>query len=304
MRNNQDQVDLLKARYDVRRSELEVKRNELLSAIDQKKNLLNLDEANKRLGQLSSDIKSRLEQSEAEIAVLREKRNKAVLNLQREQMRLLQARLLAPMAGLVAIRTNRPTGGMFFRGMQLPDLREGDQIFPGTPVADVLDLSELEVAAKVGEVDRANLYEGQDATIRLDAVPEKVFHGRIKMLSCSPAWARDPSRSGRCSRPPRAIATSPLSTPPRHWRCPTWPVPRPGWPLAAWAAEHVWAVERGWARAGWARAGWAAAPGWQLARTARPTRPAAGAAEAAAASVELRCPPRNARRCGMRCRRL
>jgi HlyD family secretion protein len=59
IRNNQDQVELLRARYSVRRAELEVKRNELLSAIDQQKNTLNLEEARRRLKQLESDIKSR-----------------------------------------------------------------------------------------------------------------------------------------------------------------------------------------------------------------------------------------------------
>lgn len=182
IRNNQDQVDLLRARYAVRRAELEVKRNELLSTIDATRNKLNLDEAQRRLKQLESDIQSRLEQSKAELAVLREKKNKALLELQRERQRLGQVKLLAPMSGLVAIRQSRPMGG-FFRGMQLPDIREGDQVYPGTPVADVLDLSELEVAAKVGELDRANLHESQEATIRLDAVPQKTFHGKIKTLS-------------------------------------------------------------------------------------------------------------------------
>jgi HlyD family secretion protein len=182
IRTNQDQVELLRARYAVRRAELEVKRNELLSQIDATKNKLNLDEAQRRLKQLESDIKSRLEQSQAEIAVLGENRNKAVLELQRERRRLSQVKLLAPMSGLVAVRQARPMG-MFFRGMQLPDLREGDQVYPGTPVADVLDLSELEVSAKVGEVDRANLREGQDVSIQLDAVPQKRFHGTIKSLS-------------------------------------------------------------------------------------------------------------------------
>jgi hypothetical protein len=51
------------------------------------------------------------------------------------------------------------------------------------PVADVLDLSELEVNAKVGELDRANLKEDQDVVIALDAVPEKKFHGKIKSMS-------------------------------------------------------------------------------------------------------------------------
>ena len=181
IRDNQDQVELLRTRYSVRRSELEVKRNELLSAIDAKKNLLNLEEAKRRLTQLESDIKSRREQAQAELAVLRERRNKAVLELNRERMRLNQVKLLAPMAGLVAIRQTRP---MFFMpGMQLPDIREGDQLQAGMPVADILDLSELEVVARVGELDRANLHEGQEVVITLDALADRTLNGKIKSMS-------------------------------------------------------------------------------------------------------------------------
>ena len=196
IRNNQDQVDLLKARYSVRLAELEVRRAELKSAIDAKKDLLTLEEARRRLKQLESDIKSRLEQAEAEIAVLRERRNRAMLEVRRERQRLMQVKLLAPMSGLVAIRQSRPMG-MYFPGMQLPDYREGDQVFPGTPVADVLDLSEMELVAKVNELDRANLLEGQEALVRLDAVPDKVFQARIKSMSGTASanvWAGDPTK--------------------------------------------------------------------------------------------------------------
>src|SRR3954463_13102110 len=85
IRNNQDQVELLRARYSVRRSELEVKRNELLPAIDQRKNALNLEESKRRLQQLQSDIKSRQEQAKAERAVLTEKRNKSRMEMARER---------------------------------------------------------------------------------------------------------------------------------------------------------------------------------------------------------------------------
>lgn len=196
MRSNQDKVELLRARYSVRRAELERQRNELLSKIDATRNELTLEEQRRRMTQLESDIKSRLDQAQAELAVLREKKNKANLEYAREKQRLRQVKLLAPMAGLVAVRQNRGMG-MFFRGMQLPDLREGDQVYPGSPVADVLDLSELEVAAKVGELDRANLHEGQDVTIKLDAVPEKLFHGKIKNLSGTASaniWSGDPAK--------------------------------------------------------------------------------------------------------------
>jgi HlyD family secretion protein len=195
IRENQDQVELLRARYSVRRAELEVKRNELLSAIDAKRNLLSLEEARRGLKQLESDIKSRREQARAELAVLQERRNKAVLELSRERMRLNQIKLLSPMSGLVAIKQNR--SGFFMFGSQVPDIREGDQVQPGMPVADILDVSEMELVAKVGELDRANLHEGQQAIIQLDAIAEKKFHGQIKSMSATASasvFSADPAK--------------------------------------------------------------------------------------------------------------
>lgn len=181
IRDNQDQVDLLRTQYNVRRAELEVKRNELISAIDAKKNLLTLEEQRRKLKQLESDIKSRKEQGLASLAVLQANRNKSMIDVEREKQRIAQAKLLTSISGLVAIRQNR--GGYFMFGQQVPDIREGDTLSPGMPVADVLDLSELEVVAKVGELDRANLHEGQEVTITLDAVPDKQFRGKIKGMS-------------------------------------------------------------------------------------------------------------------------
>src|SRR5882672_11103842 len=182
MRNNQDEVELLKARYSVRRAELEVKRNELLSPIDAKKNILNLEESRRRLKQLESDIQSRKEQATAELAVLQEKRNKSMIDVGREKQRIAQSKVLSPITGLVSIRQNRGSFMGSF-GQQVPDIREGDTLQPGTLVADVLDLSEMEIMAKVGELDRANLREGQEVKFVLDAIPDKTFHGKIKGMS-------------------------------------------------------------------------------------------------------------------------
>src|SRR5690349_14695792 len=113
IRNNQDQVDLLRARYAVRRAQLEVKRNELISAIDAKKNLLTLEQSKRQLQQLESDIKSRREQAQAQLAVLAETRNKSMIDVQREQQRIAQAKVLSPMTGLVAVKQNRSGFFMF-----------------------------------------------------------------------------------------------------------------------------------------------------------------------------------------------
>ena len=79
----------------------------------------------------------------------------------------------------------------------MPDIRTGDTLQPGMPVADVLDLSEVEVWAKVGELDRANLTEGQDVSLQLDSVPDKQFRGKIKTLSgtaTADVFSGDPSK--------------------------------------------------------------------------------------------------------------
>ncbi|HXB70290.1 MAG TPA: HlyD family efflux transporter periplasmic adaptor subunit [Candidatus Acidoferrales bacterium] len=195
IQQSQDAVTLLKTRYDVRRAELEVQRNPIISAIDGKKNVLTLEQSKRALQQLESDIQSRQEQADSALAVFQEQRNRSLIDVQRELQRIAQTKTLAPITGLVAIKQNR--AGNFNFGQQLPDIREGDTLQPGMPVVDVLDLSELEVWAKVGELDRANLKEGQDALLQLDAIPEKRFQGKIKAMSgtaTSDVFSGDPSK--------------------------------------------------------------------------------------------------------------
>src|SRR5690606_25806452 len=166
---------------NVRRYELEVRRNELISAIDARKNELSLEEAKARKAKLEEDIKNRLAQREAELAVLREQLAKEQLDVDRERRRIEQARVLAPISGLVSILENR-SGGRGGFGTTTPTIREGDQISAGISVAQLLDLSEMELIAKVEEVERANLREGQEAIIRLDALPGRQVKGTVKRL--------------------------------------------------------------------------------------------------------------------------
>lgn len=181
IRKLQDDVELTQATFQVRRAELQVRRNELISAIDARKNELTLEEATARKQKLQDDIKNRLAQSEAELAVIRERLTKAQLDVSREQRRIADARVLAPISGLVSVLENR-SGGRGGFGTTTPTVREGDQIPAGLAVAQLLDLSEMELVAQVEEVERANLREGQEALIRLDALPGKFIHGKIKRL--------------------------------------------------------------------------------------------------------------------------
>ena len=71
---SQDKVALLKARFDVRRAQLDVQKNELVSAIDARKNQLALEGAQRVLAEVEQDVKSRSASNQATIELAQEKR--------------------------------------------------------------------------------------------------------------------------------------------------------------------------------------------------------------------------------------
>lgn len=178
----EDKVALLKAKFDVRRAELEVSRNELASEIDAKKNLLNLDEARRRLAQLEQDINSRAASNTASVALLEEKRQTALLGMKQAQRSIDNMEVKSTIEGLVSIKGNLDTGMMFY-GMNVPEYREGDLVNSGRTLAEVLDLNQMEAVAEVYETDRSNLNVGQTAEVRLDAQPAVAVSAKIKSIA-------------------------------------------------------------------------------------------------------------------------
>lgn len=180
----QDKVALLKARFDVRRAELDVQKNELVSTIDARKNDLALEQAKRVLAELEQDVKSRSASNQATILLAEEKRNKAKLAMDQAQGNIDKMRVTAPMDGLVALEKNEGAMGGFccFPGQSMPEYHEGDQVEPGRTVGQVIDARDMELSAKVGELERNNIKEGQSVDIQLDAFPGSTFHGTVKTV--------------------------------------------------------------------------------------------------------------------------
>jgi len=179
-----DETDLLTARFDVRRAELEVGRNELVSSIDAQKNNLALEEAPRKLAQLEQDVKSRATSGEAGINVLVEKRNAARLAMQVAQHNIDNMTLKSTLDGIVAGKENRDsTGGFFSPGMVLQEYRAGDLVQPGRLLAEVMDVSQMEVQAKVSETDRSNIAPNESAEVQIDAHPGEVLAAKVKTVA-------------------------------------------------------------------------------------------------------------------------
>jgi HlyD family secretion protein len=179
----QDAVALLTARFDVRKGELDVLANEFIAPIDAQKNVLSLEEARRRLAQIEEDVKSRAATNQASMAVVEEKLNKAKLAMQRAQQVIDSLELRAPFDAVVSVKENRNVGGPMYWGMVLPELREGDMVYPGQPVVEVIEAGMMELRAKIDENDRGNLTEGQQATVYIDALPGEKFTARVGALS-------------------------------------------------------------------------------------------------------------------------
>jgi multidrug resistance efflux pump len=179
----EDKVALLKARYSVRRAELDVQKNELESKIDADKNLLALEQAKRVLTELEKDAESHKATGQAAIYLAQEKSNKAKLAMDQAQQNLEKMKVIAPMDGLISIQKNQQaSGGIYFTGMSLPDYRPGDQVYPGSAIANVVDPMSLDLTSKVSEQDRGNIHQGEPVEVTFDALPDRVFHGVVKNL--------------------------------------------------------------------------------------------------------------------------
>jgi HlyD family secretion protein len=180
---SQDKLNMLTARYDVRRGELDAAGNEFIGAIEAQKNALTLEESRRRLQQLEQDAGSRTATTNAAIAVVEERRNKAQMAMQRAQGIIDNLVVKAPIDGVVSVKENRDGQFFFFTGMVLPQYREGDTTFSGRNIADVVESGKMEVRAKVTETDRDNLKTGQKAVVKIDALPGRTFTAKVGALS-------------------------------------------------------------------------------------------------------------------------
>jgi HlyD family secretion protein len=181
----QDKVDLLTARFDVQRAELDARLDrDLVSSSDYQKRQLSLEEARKRLVQVEESTKSRTETSRAALAVATEGRTKAKLAADRAQQNIDGLVVKATIDGFVVARENRDANnGFYYSGMTLPEYRAGDNVFPGRPIADIFDISQMEIRAKVNEQQRNNVTAGQSAVVESAALPDANLTAKVTTVS-------------------------------------------------------------------------------------------------------------------------
>jgi RND family efflux transporter MFP subunit len=101
---------------------------------------------------------------------------KSALDLVQQQID--QCTIRSPADGLLVLSNTWHPGG---NDGQRPT-KVGDQVFPRSQIAEIPDLSRMQVICKVPERDMGPIRAGQQALIRLDEMPDQPFHGRVKRV--------------------------------------------------------------------------------------------------------------------------
>jgi hypothetical protein len=156
--------------------ELEVLKNEMLAAIKAEKNVQDLDEARQRLAALQASFDLKRQAARAELRVLEIKRDRARAAMEHAARNATALTIRAPFDGLVVPRT-------MWKGAGPSDVQEGDQLWPGAPVLEVVNPASMQVRARVNQADIQHVRAGQRVTVRLDAYPDLALPGRIVQIA-------------------------------------------------------------------------------------------------------------------------
>ena len=171
-----DQTSVTEAERNVSRAKLDMLKNDLVSRVEAEKNSLALEEANARFEQLRATFALKRKSETADLRTLEIQRARADLALTYAESNSHVMAVKAPFPGLVVLK-------QVWKGNNMGEVAEGEDVRPGLPILDIVDSSAMQVRAFVNQADVSLMAPGQAAKIRLDAYPDLLFEGRVELLA-------------------------------------------------------------------------------------------------------------------------
>jgi len=118
----------------------------------------------------------------------KKKEQAAELEVRLIDKKKLEVQLSRVRANLEAMRLSAPQDGMViysehWNWNERRKIQVGDVVWSGLPILRLPDLSQMEVLARVNEVDGPRLKVGQKAVIRLDSYPDVQVQGSVQEIS-------------------------------------------------------------------------------------------------------------------------
>jgi multidrug efflux pump subunit AcrA (membrane-fusion protein) len=178
MTAEQDRLDLSAARVEVERAKLEASKQEIVSKLQGEASRVDLGLAEEKLRVTEAAANLHKKSDESKIASLTRQRDKAQADIDVTKRRLEQMEIKAPSNGVVVYLSNYSQGWMNAKPFKV-----GDQVWPGSAIAELPDLATLEIKGKLEETDRGRVTVGQETRISVDPFPESTFAGTVSAIS-------------------------------------------------------------------------------------------------------------------------
>ena len=174
------QSELEEAKKSLARARLEIQGNELRARLEAEKYTLAVSDAEEHVHELEKKIEGERMAARADVAIARQKRDKALYDVKDTERILASLQIKAPNDGLVSLLPNFRAGGP---GRPAPEFRRGDRAWFGAPIAELPDLTQVQMTARIDEADRGRVQSGSGVRVRVDAVPDKELTGSLKDIS-------------------------------------------------------------------------------------------------------------------------
>src|SRR6266481_1761944 len=171
-----DDTAMKQAEDELKRAQLEIQRNEVVSRIDAEKNQEAVDEAQATLKQLKETYQLKRAAAVAAIKILEIQRDRAKEAMRYALANAAKMTVHSPMAGVVVYNT-------IWLGGRMGTVQKGDKVRPGVPFLQVVDPSQMEVRVELNQVDLLKVHPGQRAQMHLDAYPGMTLPAVLEELS-------------------------------------------------------------------------------------------------------------------------
>ena len=171
-----DDTGLQQAEDELKRAQLELQRNEIVSRIDAEKNQEAAEEAQATLKQLKETYQLKRAAAAAGIRILEIQRDRSMEAMRYAQSNASKMTVHSPMAGVVVYNT-------IWLGGRMGTVQQGDQVRPGLPFMAVVDPSQMEVRVELNQVDLLKVRPGLRAKMHLDAYPGIELAATLEDLS-------------------------------------------------------------------------------------------------------------------------
>ena len=174
----QDTLDLGTAKYRTEKARLEASKQTIVSAIQGQESEIDLGLAEEKLKVQQAAITLHNKSAEAKAASLARLRDEAKAQVELTKERLALMEMKSPLDGVINYLPNYSQGWNNAQAFKV-----GDHAVPGGAIAEIPDLSTLEMESKVDETDRGRVAVDDTVLVHVDALPELTLHAKLVSIT-------------------------------------------------------------------------------------------------------------------------